>query len=854
MAARPPWSIRSRAPRVWPPTRFGGSELPDKVLAAVAAAAPLVLVSGPPGVGKSRVAIDAIAELQGNASQFPVLYVDARAEPLDRAVSTAAALCADRGHAGPPKLVALLDNVDADVDGALAVGGEIARLAPEATVILTSAVLPEHCGGQLVSVSPLGTEAARALFVHMVQLLCDGPAPPDRELESLLGFLDGVPAVLAIAAERLRETSAAELVAELDASRSCSLLERVQPARRAWSLLPHELQRVLAALSVLSDGFDGDLASAVCRLQPAEMRARLARLVRRGLVAIDSSGGGPRWRTLAHIRAVSRTELGADERQEAVSGAARRVAQQVRRLEARLWSHEEAASREQFAHNARSWASVLSLAIDDCAEVVRNALLAGPDLWIEHGSAPLVATWCDRLLDGGAGEGPLLALRAELACNLRQPDTARALASEVRRRDGDAAWLRAVYCLAFAQFQCGARVEALETVDRSLAEPGVDDRSPAALRLRCYGVQLALYGEGPEECLRRAGDVWRDGLPPRRFQAALHLSEGWAAMRLERDEAASSALGRSAELYGALGLLRLQVFALALRGELHHVAGRWSAAASDYRRAAELERRLGLEASVHEVNLALVAHAEGRIDEAVRDLRRAYEGRLGAGGPAADFVGAHLAFAIARRHRLSEALSIWRPGQERRDKDAARTPELAAAEVVSVGIDVVRSLRRLETGRPLARGLELASLERRLGGAGDGGPDSRIAARLVRHVLDELRDQMARSQPLLEVQPDGRRYRLDGRTVDLGSKHVLRRLLIALASAEAPLGDDAICTRCWPDETILPEAARMRIWTAVKRLRDTGLTERLLREADGYALVGPVAFAPDLRPAAANAR
>src|SRR5262245_5994555 len=80
-----------------------------------------------------------------------------------------------------------------------------------------------------------------------------------------------------------------------------------------------------------------------------------------------------------------------------------------------------------------------------------------------------------------------------------------------------------------------------------------------------------------------------------------------------------------------------------------------------------------------------------------------------------------------------------------------------------------------------------------------------------------------------------------GQAVDSSRHKLLRRLLLALAAAHLarpgePLPWSALVAAGWPDERILPCAARNRIHVALCRLRRLGLGPWLVHVPDGWLL------------------
>jgi len=80
-----------------------------------------------------------------------------------------------------------------------------------------------------------------------------------------------------------------------------------------------------------------------------------------------------------------------------------------------------------------------------------------------------------------------------------------------------------------------------------------------------------------------------------------------------------------------------------------------------------------------------------------------------------------------------------------------------------------------------------------------------------------------------------------GSVIDFARYKLLRRLLAVLADARVqrpgePLAAADLVAAGWPDERILPRAARNRVHVALSRLRRLGLDTWLVHVPDGWLL------------------
>jgi hypothetical protein len=178
--------------------------------------------------------------------------------------------------------------------------------------------------------------------------------------------------------------------------------------------------------------------------------------------------------------------------------------------------------------------------------------------------------------------------------------------------------------------------------------------------------------------------------------------------------------------------------------------------------------------------------------------------------------------------------------------------------------DVAQLSRELDELRATAPGWRQALLLARLGLAararGDGESErahlveARAAAGLSRMAASSLVASMVvpstAGPASIVVGEEGRSLRLpSGEAHDLTRHGPVRRLLWALALAHREKPGIAMSTlelvdAGWPGEKMKHEAATLRVYTTVRRLRALGLAGALLTRDDGYLLdpVAPIAL------------
>jgi predicted ATPase/class 3 adenylate cyclase len=322
----------------------------------------LVTLTGPGGSGKTRLGLQAAAEMldeTGDGVWLVELATVTDADSVPSAIAAVLGVAAQPGRPmldtlvnalAPQRLLIVLDNCEHLVDACARAADAILRRCPRVHLLATSRE-PLGIGGEAIyPVPPLSLPAeddsgfappelpdAVALFVDRAQqqgvsLTVDGSSGP--LIASICRRLDGMPLAIELAAARLRSLSLADLRDRLHqrfrlltgGSRAALARQQTLLATVAWSysLLDEAEQRLLCRLAVFPESFDLSAAEAVCGvagLAPPDVVDLLGSLVNKSLVGTEQGPENLRYRLLETIRQFAGERLVEADDAAAISAA-----------------------------------------------------------------------------------------------------------------------------------------------------------------------------------------------------------------------------------------------------------------------------------------------------------------------------------------------------------------------------------------------------------------------------------------------------------------------------------------------------------------------------------------------------
>jgi predicted ATPase len=484
----------------------------------------LVTLSGPGGIGKTRLALAAAQELVSERDAVWLVDLQSLRDPADVAGAVAAAVgVVAEGHRPVLDLVAdrlagnrvliVVDNFEQVLDAAPELDRLLAR-CPRTQLLVTSRRVLRLRGEHGVPLGPLGlpqgpdggTDAAAV--APAVQLFLDRARQADPAftvdggsagaVAEVVRRLEGVPLAIELVAARVRTLPPAVLLRRLDTGldvRGPGLdvpdRQRTLRSTVAWShdLLDEPERALLARLSVSSSGATIDMAEAVSG-SDLDVPEVLSSLVGHSLVTpTDTCEGEPRFRMLAAVRSFAAERLRERGEEEDIR----------ERWAGHLAGVSEAAGIGLSGPDRHLWEARLETETPDLQEAVRWAVATDRAELAVALTAPLARWWWAR--------GLLVPMAAVADETARLPSAA----ALPRRSAALLQWARGTMRIALG------RADEAQPLLTAVVDGARERDDPWLLGHGLVGLAMTRLPDDPElpglfreavEALRRSGDVW----------------------------------------------------------------------------------------------------------------------------------------------------------------------------------------------------------------------------------------------------------------------------------------------------------------------------------------------------------
>ncbi len=481
----------------------------------------LVTVSGPGGIGKSRLAIAAAQEIAPERDAVWLVDLQSVRDPADVGGAIAAALGVEAEGRRPVldvvadrlagrRVLLLIDNVEQVLGAAPDFATLLAR-CPGSQLLATSRSLLRLRGEHDVPLGPLavagagpgdGASPAVELFAERARQADPGftLSGSAADVAELVRRLDGLPLAIELVAARVRTMPPAALLRRLDRALDMRAAEVDVPDRQrtlratvAWShdLLGDDAKALLARLSVCAAGATIDTAEAVGTVDgDLDVPEVLSDLVGHSLVMPSDTGEGePRFGMLAVVRAFAAERL----RERGEESATRE------RWARHLATVSAAAGAGLVGPDRTQWLARLDAETTDLQEAVRWAVATDRAELAVALTAPLARWWWAR--------GLLVPMAAVAEETARLPSAATLPPESAALLQ----WARGSMRIALGQ------EESAEPLLTAVVEDARRREDPWLLGLGLVGVAMtrtagdpalpALYEEAVG-ALRRSGDTW----------------------------------------------------------------------------------------------------------------------------------------------------------------------------------------------------------------------------------------------------------------------------------------------------------------------------------------------------------
>ncbi len=405
-----------------PLTSFIGRQREQEVVRQRLTNARLVTLTGPGGIGKTRLALHTAADLveQFTAGVWlaelaeltdPAMVVDAVADVLTASDEIGESAITRLARAiGRGAVLLVLDNCEHVLDATADLAQSLLSRCPRLRILATSRQPLGVAGEALVRVPPLPvTGEAELLFVERAQAIQQDLSVSPAAVERICRQVDGIPLAIELAAGRLHALSAEQLAERLEdrfrllisGSRTALPRQRTLQGTVDWSydLLAEPERRLFRCVSVFAGGFTLDAAEAVCAADADNVLDTLSALVEQSLIAWEPAER-PRYTMLETLRQYAAAKLTPETTTEVHARHLEWLIALAERANLELRRTNQAAWLEQLAEEHANVRAALGWALSTPRHTVNAARLSTALWWFwrERGYATEGRQWLDRVL------------------------------------------------------------------------------------------------------------------------------------------------------------------------------------------------------------------------------------------------------------------------------------------------------------------------------------------------------------------------------------------------------------------------------------------------------------------------